>query len=73
METFCHTEELLDIDHVLCSPKLGTEGHKKEIQGLIPDPQEFYNVLGDWTHTKQLLQCKPVYEKSDQDLIANIQ
>lgn len=47
METSCHMEVLFDSDHVLCSPKLDTDRYKKEIQGLIADLQEFYDVFGN--------------------------
>lgn len=40
-------EDLLDIGHVLHSPRLGTEGRKKEVQALISGLQEFCNVLRD--------------------------
>lgn len=45
-------EDLLDVDHVLHSPKGGTERHEKGKEGVIPDLQEFYNVWGARTHSQ---------------------
>ena len=45
-------EDLLGIDHILRSLKVGTEGHKKGMEGLIPAFQEFYNAFGAWTHVQ---------------------
>lgn len=46
IETFCHMEDLLDNDHILRNLRVGTEGHKKGMEGLIPDFGSFIMHLG---------------------------